>query len=66
MFTKYKLICMRSKTKVEACKTIIQCFTSTLQRWWVVESSLALITEMEAKVVKDKEGDIIYNDDGIP
>jgi len=43
MFTEYKLICLRGKTEVEACKTIIQCFTGTLSKWWETESSLALI-----------------------
>lgn len=34
MFTEYKLMCIREKNEIEACKTIIQCFIGTLLRWW--------------------------------
>lgn len=66
MYTEYKLMCMRGKSEVESCKTLIQCFTGTLQRWWEVESSPALIDKIEAEVVKDEEGDIFHKEDGDP
>ena len=34
MFIEYKLMCLRGKSEIEACKTIIQCFIGTLLRWW--------------------------------
>jgi hypothetical protein len=55
---------MKGKTKVEACKTIIQCFTGTLTKWWEVISSPLMIQKMESGVLKDEEGDIVYHPDG--
>ena len=64
MYTEYKLMCLRGKSEVDACKTIIQCFTGTLLRWWEAESSPKLIETMEAEVLKDEKGDVIHNQDG--
>jgi len=66
MFTEYKLMCLRGKNEIEACKTLIQCFTGTLLRWWETETSPALMTKMENELLKDERGDIIHNDDGTP
>ena len=38
MFTEYKIMCLKGKNKVEACKYIIQCFTGRLLRWWEIET----------------------------
>lgn len=57
-------MCLRGKSEIEACKTIIQCFTGRLLRWWENESSPALIAKMEEKCLKDAEGNIIHNSDG--
>ena len=65
-FTEYKLMCLKGKNEVEACKTIIQCFTGTLLRWWETETSPALIAKMENEMLKDEIGDIIHNSDGTP
>ena len=59
-------MCMSRNSEVESCKTLIQCFTDTLQRWWEAEFSPTLIDKMEAKVVKDEEGDIFHKEDGDP
>lgn len=32
-------MCMRGNFEVESCKTLIQCFKDTLQRWWELEFS---------------------------
>lgn len=66
MFTKYKLMCLRGKNKVEACKTIIQCFTGTVLRWWETQSSPDLLDKMEKELLKDEAGDIIHNIDCTP
>lgn len=66
MFTEYKLMCLRGKNEVEACKTIIQCFTGTLLPWWETESSPTLLDKMEKELLKDEAGDIIHNIDGTP
>lgn len=64
MYTKYKLICLRGKSKIDACRTIIQCFTGTLLRWWETKSSPKIIETMEEEVLKDEKGDVIHNSDG--
>lgn len=64
MYTKYKLMCLRGKSEIDACRTIIQCFTRTLLRWWETESSPDLIKKMEEEVLKDEKGDVIHNPDG--
>lgn len=64
MFIEYKLMCLRGKSEIEACKTIIQCFTGMLLRWWETESSPKLLAKMEAEVMKDEGGDVIHNPDG--
>jgi hypothetical protein len=33
MYVSYKIMCMKGKNEVEACKSIIQCFTGTLSKW---------------------------------
>ena len=66
IYTEYKLMCMRGKSEVESCKTLIQCFTGTLERWWEVESSPALIQKMEVEMVKNELGDVFHNEDGTP
>lgn len=65
MYTEYKLMCLRGKSEIDACRTIIQCFTRTLLRWWETESSPKLIETMEAEVLKDEKGDVIHNSDGL-
>ena len=57
-------MCADGKSEIEACKTIMQCFTGTLARWWELKSSPALIERMEKEVVKDEQGDIMFNPDG--
>lgn len=64
MYTEYKLMFLRGKSEIDACRTIIQCFTGTLLRWWETESSPKLIKAMEAEVLKDEKGDIIHNPNG--
>lgn len=64
MFIEYKLMCLRGKSEIEACKTIIQCFTGTLLRWWEIESSPNFLAKMEAEVLKDETGDVNHNPDG--
>jgi hypothetical protein len=59
-------MCMKGKTEIEACKSIIQCFTGTLNKWWEVISSLVMIAKMEAEVLRDEQGDIVYHTDGSP
>jgi hypothetical protein len=66
MFVSYKIMCMKGKGEVEACKTIIQCFTGTLSKWWEVTSSPLMITKMETETLKDEQGDIVYHSDGTP
>ena len=58
-------MCLRGKIEVEACKTIIHCFTSTLSKWWETKSSPSLIKQMEEQLLKDEKGNIIHNSDGI-
>ena len=58
MITEYKLMRVGGKSEVESCKTLIQCFTGTLARWWELESSPAMIDKMEKEVLKDENGDI--------
>ena len=57
-------MCIDGKSKVEACKSLIPCFTGTLARWWELESSPALISSMEAEVLKDENGDVKFHEDG--
>ena len=64
MYTEYKLMCLKGKSDIDACRTIIQGFTGTLLRWWETESSPKLITTMEVEVLKDENGDVIHNPDG--
>ena len=52
MIVEYRMMCVEGKTKVQACKTLIACFTGTLARWWELESSPAMITKMEQEVLK--------------
>ena len=59
-------MCIDGKTEVEACKTLIPCFTGTLARWWELESSPTLIEKMEQEVLKDENGDIKFHEDGRP
>lgn len=66
MFTKYKLMCIKGKNEIEACKSVIQCFTGTLLRWWETESSPTFVIKMENEFLKDGGGDIIHNVDGDP
>ena len=61
MFTEYKLMCLWGKSEIEAWKTIIQCFTGTLLRWWETKSSPKLLEKMEAEVLNDEAGDVIHN-----
>jgi hypothetical protein len=48
MYVSYKVMCMKGKNEIEACKSIIQCFTGTLSKWWEVFSSPIMISKMEA------------------
>ena len=64
MITEYKLMCVAGKSEVEACKTLIQCFTGTLARWWELESSPAMLDKLEKEVLRDEQGDIKFNLDG--
>lgn len=64
MCYEYKLMCLRGKSEIEACKIIIQCFTGTLLRWWETESSSALIAKMEEECLKDTDGNISHIVDG--
>jgi len=41
-------MCMRRKSEIESCKTLIQCFTGTKKSWWEVDSSPKLLAKMEA------------------
>ena len=66
MFTEYKLMCLMGKSEIEACKTINQCFTSTLLRWWETETSPTLIEKMENEFLTGEIGDIIHYTDGTP
>ena len=59
-------MCLKGKNEVEACKSIIQCFTGTLLRWWETKTSPALVTIMENEILKEEGGDIIHNPDGSP
>ena len=59
-------MCLRGKSKVEACKTLIQFFTRILAKWWEIESPPAFIKKMESEVLKDEQGDIVFNPDGTP
>lgn len=58
----YRVMCMKGKSEIEACKSIIQCFTGTLAKWWEIESSPALVEKMENEQVKDENGDIVFKD----
>lgn len=61
MFTEYKLMCLRGKSEIDVCRTIIQCFTRTLLKWWEIESSPKLLAKMEEELLKDEARDIIHN-----
>jgi len=54
MYISYKVMCMKGKSEVEACKSIIQCFTGTLSKWWEVISSPIMIAKMEVEVLRDE------------
>jgi hypothetical protein len=66
MFVSYKIMCMKGKGEVEACKTIIQCFTGTLSKWWEVISSPLNDYKNGIRNLKDEQGDIVYHSDGTP
>jgi hypothetical protein len=66
MFVQYKIMCMKGKGEVEACKCLIQCFTGSLSKWWEITSSPLMISKMEAETLKDEQGDIVYHSDGTP
>jgi hypothetical protein len=65
MYVSYKIMCMKGKSKIDACKSIIQCFTGTLSNWWEIQSSPALLDKMEKEVLKDESGYIIYHENGL-
>jgi hypothetical protein len=64
MLVAYKIMCMKGKGEVEACKSLIQCFTGSLSKWWEITSSPMMIQKMEAENLKDEQGDIVYHSDG--
>jgi len=66
MYVSYKVMCMKGKTEIEAGKSIIQCFTGTLSKWWEVISSPIMIAKMEAETLRDEQGDIVYHINGTP
>jgi hypothetical protein len=66
MFVSYKIMCMKGKGEVEACKSLIQCFTGSLSKWWEITSSPLMLTKMESESLKDEQGDIVYHSDGTP
>jgi hypothetical protein len=66
MFVSYKIMCMKGKGEVEACKSIIQCFTGSLSKWWEITSSPIMLSKMESETLKDEQGDIVYHADGTP
>jgi hypothetical protein len=45
---------MKGKSETEACKSLIQCLTGTLSKWWEVISSPIMITKMEVEVLRDE------------
>jgi hypothetical protein len=51
MYVSYKIMCMKGKIEIEACKSIIQCFTDTLSKWWEVISSPVMIAKVEDEVL---------------
>lgn len=55
MYVSYKVMCMKGKSETEACKSIIQCFTGTLSKWYEFISSPIMITKMETKVLRDEQ-----------
>jgi hypothetical protein len=59
-------MCMKDKSETEACKSLIQCFTGTLRKWWEVISSPIIITKMEAEILRDEKGDVVYHLNGTP
>lgn len=63
MYVSYKIMCMKGKPEVEACKSIIQCFMGTLAKWSETESSPALIGKMEKETLEDENGNIIFIED---
>ena len=66
MYVSYRIMCMKGKHEIEACKCLIQCFTGTLAKWWEIESSPALVDKMEKEILRDDVEDIIFHDDGKP
>ena len=66
MYVSYKIMCMKGKGEIEACKCLIQCFTGTLTKWWEIELSPALLEKMEKEVLRDDARDIIFHEDGKP
>ena len=66
MYVSYRIMCMKGKGEIEACKCLIQCFTGTLAKWWEIESSPALVEKMEKEVLRDDARDIIFHEDGNP
>jgi hypothetical protein len=57
---------MKGKFEIEACKSLIQCFTINLSKWWEINSSPIMIAKMEAEHLKDEQGDIVYHLNGTP
>jgi hypothetical protein len=66
MYVSYKIMCTKGKSETEACKYLIQCFTGTLTKWWEVISSPIMKTKMEAEVLRDEQGDVVYHLNGTP
>ena len=66
MYVSYRIMCMKGKGEIEACKCLIQCFIGTLAKWWEIESSPALVEKMENEVLRDDAGDIIFHEDEKP
>jgi hypothetical protein len=64
MLVAYKIMCMKGKGEVESCKSLIQCFTGSLSKWWEITSSPMMIQKMESENLKDEQGDIVYHADG--
>jgi hypothetical protein len=59
-------MCMKGKSETKAFKFLIQCFRGTLSKWWEVISPPIMITKMEAEVLRDEQGDVVYHLNGTP
>jgi hypothetical protein len=66
MLVAYKIMCMKGKGEVEACKSLIQCFTGSLSKWWETISSPLMLQKLEAEHLKDEQGYLVYHTDGTP